>query len=45
MIKDNLCADCDSYLDYSELKDNMCSKCGETLNECSMNFDKFDEEF
>ena len=44
MIKDSLCVECDSYFDYTELKDSMCSKCGETLNECSMNFDKFDEE-
>ena len=32
MIKDSLCVECDSYLDYSELKDSMCSKCGENLN-------------
>jgi hypothetical protein len=44
MIKDSLCVECDSYIDYSELKDGMCSKCGETLEECSMNFDTFNEE-
>ena len=33
MIKDSICSECDSYLDYSELKDNMCSKCGENLND------------
>jgi hypothetical protein len=44
MIKDSLCAECDSYIDYSELKDRMCSKCGQTLDECSMNFDTFNEE-
>jgi len=44
MIKDALCVECDSYIDYSELKDGMCSKCGETLEECSMNFDTFNEE-
>ena len=27
----NRCVECDSYLDYSELKDKMCSKCGATL--------------
>lgn len=44
MIKDSLCVECDNYIDYSELKDGMCSKCGETLEECSMNFDTFNEE-
>ena len=44
MIKDSLCVECDSYLDYTELKDSMCSKCGETLEGCSMNFDTFNEE-
>ena len=32
MIKDSLCVECDSYLDYAEFKDSMCSKCGEVLN-------------
>ena len=31
MIKDSICSECDSYLDYSELKDNMCSKCGKVI--------------
>ena len=30
MLKNSLCLECDSYLDYSELKDKMCSKCGTT---------------
>ena len=31
MIKDSICSECDSYLDYSELKDNMCAKCGKVI--------------
>ena len=44
MIKDSICSECDSYLDYSELKDSMCAKCGESLNECTINYDEFNEE-
>ena len=30
MLKTTICSECDSFLDYSELKDKMCSKCGTT---------------
>ena len=33
MIKDSICSECDSYLDYSELKDNMCAKCGKVIKQ------------
>ncbi len=44
MIKDSICSECDSYLDFSELKDNMCAKCGDELNRCTINYDEFNEE-